>query len=170
MGCAFVCIGRPGINRTSGSSIALGDKVTLCNSGMANPLAENGRCRLATVARGAEIILEDQVGLSSVIICAASKVVIGEGSIVGGGAMIIDTDFHSCNPDGTWGTDPKSVSHPVQIGKRCFIGARAVILKGVTIGDHAVIGAGAVVSRDVAPYAIVAGNPAVEVGRNLESR
>jgi acetyltransferase-like isoleucine patch superfamily enzyme len=47
-----------------------------------------------------------------------------------------------------------------RIGNDVWIGFRAMVLSGVTIGDGAVIGAGAVVSKDVAPYAIVAGNPA----------
>lgn len=47
-----------------------------------------------------------------------------------------------------------------KIGNDVWIGVRAIVLSGVTIGDGAVIGAGAVVTADVAPYAIVAGNPA----------
>lgn len=157
---AFTCIGRPGMNLKRGSRISLGNDVTLCNSGMANPVAEGGRCRLATLAAGAELIIHDGVGLSSTIICCANKVEIGSGTIVGGGAMILDTDFHPRLPDGSWGTDPKAVSKPVIIGKNCFIGARAIILKGVTIGDGAVVGAGAVVTKDVESGSIVAGNPA----------
>lgn len=53
---------------------------------------------------------------------------------------------------------------PVRIGDCCFIGVNAVILKGVTIGAHAVIGAGAVVTHDVEPYAIVGGVPARRIG------
>jgi acetyltransferase-like isoleucine patch superfamily enzyme len=172
VGRGFVCIGRPGINRTSGSTISLGDEVSLCNTGIANPLAEGGRCRLATIAPGAEIKLADRVGASSSIICAATSIVIGEGTIIGGGAMILDTDFHLQTKEGDWGTDPQAVSRPVVIGRKCFIGARAIILKGVTVGDHAVIGAGSVVTRDVASNTVVAGNPATVIRgnpRDLES-
>jgi acetyltransferase-like isoleucine patch superfamily enzyme len=161
IGSAFTCIGRPGINLKRGSRIRLGNGVTLCNSGMANPVAEGGRCRLATVATGAELIVHDGVGMSSTLICCAKRVEIGSGTIIGGGAMILDTDFHPRLPDGNWGTDPKAVSKPVIIGKNCFIGARAIVLKGVTIGDGAVVGAGAVVSKDVPGHKIVAGNPSV---------
>jgi acetyltransferase-like isoleucine patch superfamily enzyme len=106
------------------------------------------------------LILHDRVGLSSTLICCASRVEIGTGTLIGGGSMILDTDFHFRNADGTWGTDPSAVSKPVTIGRNCFIGARAIILKGVTIGDGAVIGAGSVVSRDIPAGATAAGNPA----------
>jgi maltose O-acetyltransferase len=53
---------------------------------------------------------------------------------------------------------------PVQIGRRVFIGARAVILPGVTIGDDAIVGAGSVVTRDVEPGMLAAGNPARVLG------
>jgi maltose O-acetyltransferase len=52
---------------------------------------------------------------------------------------------------------------PVAVGDRVYIGARAVILPGVTIGDDAVVGAGSVVSRDVPPGVVVAGNPARQI-------
>jgi acetyltransferase-like isoleucine patch superfamily enzyme len=169
VGGGFTCIGRPGMNLKRGSRIRLGNGVALCNSGMANPLAEGGRCRLATVAAGAELIIHDGVGMSSALICCANRVEIGSGTIIGGGAMILDTDFHPRLPNGSWGTDPKSVSKPVTIGKNCFIGARAVILKGVTIGDGAVIGAGALVSKDVAAHAIAVGNPSKELHQKTSS-
>ncbi|MFT3968060.1 MAG: acyltransferase [Sphingobium sp.] len=48
----------------------------------------------------------------------------------------------------------------VRIGRNCFIGARSLILPGVTIGDGSIVAAGSVVIRDVPPGSIVAGNPA----------
>lgn len=51
-------------------------------------------------------------------------------------------------------------SHPVIIGNNVWIGTRVIILPGVTIGDHAVIGAGAVVTKNVPPRSVAAGNPA----------
>lgn len=60
---------------------------------------------------------------------------------------------------------------PVTIGDWVWIGYRALVLPGITIGEGAVIGAGAVVTRDVEPYAIMAGVPARKTGdrpRNLK--
>lgn len=165
VGERFVCIGRPGLNLKRGTSIEIGNGVTLCNTGMANPVAEGGRCRLATVAPGAKLTIADRVGMSSTVICCALEIKIGESTQIGGGAMILDTDFHPRGEDGSWLTDPSIVAKPVSIGKNCFIGARAIILKGVTLGDGAVVGAGAVVTRSVPPGDTVAGNPAVSIKR-----
>lgn len=62
-------------------------------------------------------------------------------------------------------TEDCSVSRgPTLVGSDVWMGINAIVLSGVTIGDGAVVGAGAVVSKDVAPYAIVAGNPAKIIG------
>jgi serine acetyltransferase len=55
------------------------------------------------------------------------------------------------------------------IGTRCFIGARSIILPGVRIGDGSIIGSGSVVTRDIPPASIAAGNPARIIRRNVET-
>jgi len=70
----------------------------------------------------------------------------------------------------TLGHDPQSPDFSdhggeVVIGSRVWIGYRAVILPGIKIGEGAVVGAGAVVTKDVAPFTIVAGNPARPIGQ-----
>ena len=56
------------------------------------------------------------------------------------------------------------ITKPITIGKNTFIGARAMILPGVCIGDWAIVGAMSVVSKDVPDHQIVAGNPAQKIG------
>jgi len=51
-------------------------------------------------------------------------------------------------------------AHPIKIGKNCWIGGGAIILGGVTVGDCSIIGAGAVVTKDVPDWTVVGGNPA----------
>lgn len=75
--------------------------------------------------------------------------------------MIVDTDFHSLNWKDridTTGIEQRKI-RPVNIGKQVFIGSRVIILKGVTIGDNAIIGAGSVVTKDVPKDSIACGNP-----------
>jgi acetyltransferase-like isoleucine patch superfamily enzyme len=100
-----------------------------------------------------------------------SNVVIGPGAILGGmggieiGAHVrISTGvlIETGGLDLGTGVPYKHKTSPITIGTGAWIGARAIILAGVSIGDYAVIGAGTVVTKDVAPGAIVVG-PAMRV-------
>ncbi len=68
------------------------------------------------------------------------------------------------NEDGSPKTDDDWEMIPTLVKRRASIGSNATILAGITIGEEALVGAGAVVSKDVPPYAIVAGVPARQVG------
>lgn len=153
--------GRPVITLAPSSRLVLGKGVGLNSSLRSNPLGCFQPCVLRTLAPGAELILEERVGLSGTVICAAKSVRVGAGTIAGSGAMILDNDFHRFDPAQGWVDDREGTAAPVRIGRDVFIGARAIILKGVTIGDRAVIGAGAVVAKDVPAGHLAAGNPAV---------
>lgn len=77
------------------------------------------------------------------------------------GVMFInDLEPRAVNQDGTLKTDDDWVCIPTIIRRRASIGSNATILCGVTIGEGALVGAGAVVTRDVPPETIVVGNPA----------
>lgn len=91
---------------------------------------------------------------SNVSITAMKSIYIGNGTKIANNVVITDHDhdYHHNNIG--------YVSAPIQIGDRVWIGANAVILKGVTIGDHAVIAAGSVVNHDVPAYCVAAGVPA----------
>ena len=79
--------------------------------------------------------------------------------------MILDNDFHPLDPtQRRLHPTAGAACSPVHIGSDVFIGARALVLKGVSIGDGAVVGAGAVVVKSVPPGAIVGGNPARVIG------
>ena len=124
-----------------------------------NPLGNAHPCVLRTRAPGARLGFGRNVGLSSAIVCAEKEIVIGEGTLLGASCMIIDNDFHARSGPLTWGASDPANARAVRIGKGCFIGARAIILKGVTLGDGVVVGAGAVVTRSF-DAGVVVGNPA----------
>src|SRR5205085_10568491 len=106
-----------------------------------------GRIRIGTgtyLNRGVEIV-------------AAGSVTIGRDCKIARDVIIMDTDQHSL-PHG------ELVVRPVDIGDRVWIGARAMVLKGVHVGHDSVIGAGAIVTRSVPPHTTVVG-PAAGVLR-----
>lgn len=96
-------------------------------------------------------------------VVAYSEVSIGPDTLIGEYVSIRDAD-HGVEPDRPIREQPHA-SRPIRIGQGVWIGRGAVVLKGVTIGDGAVVAANSVVTRDVAPMAIVAGSPARELRR-----
>jgi acetyltransferase-like isoleucine patch superfamily enzyme len=109
------------------------------------------------------------IGGGSLIICA-DKIEIGDDVLISWGCSIVDHNSHPINfhdrKDDVkkWFVGIKTwtnvVKKPIIIGNKSWIGFNVIILKGIIIGEGAIIGAGSVVTKDVPPYTIVAGNPA----------
>ena len=91
------------------------------------------------------------------VILDVVEVLIGDGAQIGPGVQILAAD-HPRNPAAR--ATGLEFGRPVRIGADVWIGGGAIILPGVTIGDSALVGAGAVVTRDVPPGARAVGNPA----------
>lgn len=156
--------GRPLVFRRSGSQIVFGEGLVARSTCRSNSLGVQQPVIIRTCTHGAKIILGNHVGLSGCSIVAYDSIRVGDFVQIGTGALITDSDAHALNPMERRHGD-SGVAKPIVIEDDVFVGARAIVLKGVTIGRCAVIGAGAVVTHNVEPYAIVAGNPARVVGR-----
>jgi acetyltransferase-like isoleucine patch superfamily enzyme len=119
-------------------------------------------CRI-TIKQSAKgvgrLIVHKNVCLSSTCIVAMERVELCEGVLLGPNVTIMDTDGHGL--DRTLPDIPEYwSSRPVKICKGAWIGMGATILKGVTVGEYAVVAAHSVVTKDVPPHGIVGGNPA----------
>lgn len=152
--------GRPLIRVKKGGRMIISEGVVIHSAVTANPVIGRRTTTLSVLCPGAILELGPFVGMSGVCVCAACEIRIGYGTIVGADAMILDNDFHLPLPDWRWANSAAETARPISIGRGCFIGARAIILKGVTIGDGAIIGAGAVVTSDVPAEHLAFGNPA----------
>jgi acetyltransferase-like isoleucine patch superfamily enzyme len=118
----------------------------------------------------ATLSLGDRTFVGNSTIVVASRVEIGDDVLIAWGCTIVDHDSHALGfsdrkEDVTnWFYGKKDWGHveikPVTIRDKVWIGLNAIILKGVTIGEGSVVAAGSVVTHDVPPYVVVAGNPA----------
>ncbi len=102
---------------------------------------------------GEKVSIQDYVS----IICW-DKIEIGEGTMVAAKATIVDSD-HNIGPFMEQLFEIGQTA-PIKIGKYCWIGANAVVLKGVELGDGCVVGAGSVVTKSFPRGSVIAGNPA----------
>ena len=82
---------------------------------------------------------------------------IGARTNLGPHVMIMDNDFHQLDPERRNEMPP---SAPVVVGENVWLGARVIVLRGVTIGDGSVIGAGSVVAKDIPARSVAVGIPA----------
>lgn len=119
------------------------------------------------VQRGAVIGQHCKIS-SHTFVCAG--VTIEDGVFVGHGVMFINDLYpRAVNESGALQSEADWVLVPTRVARHASIGSNATILAGVTIGEGALVGAGAVVTRDVPPRTIVAGVPAVPIGRADET-
>lgn len=125
--------------------------------------------RLVFDKEGASITIGSRVFMNGTLI-AAQEIIIGDDVLISWGITIVDHNSHSLSFSERksdvllWRENKKNWDSvkvaPVVIHNKVWIGFNAIILKGVTIGEGAVVGAGSVVTKDVPPWTIVAGNPA----------
>jgi acetyltransferase-like isoleucine patch superfamily enzyme len=131
--------------------VSLGPRCVLQRSVWLSVVSSSARLQIGAhgfVGRGTQIEVSHEVS-------------IGDGALIAPGVYITDHN-HAMDPGSPmWQQSCRAA--PVRIGRDVWIGTRAVILPGVSIGDGAVVAAGAVVNRDVRPRAIVAGVPAGEI-------
>ena len=83
---------------------------------------------------------------------------IGEESYVASGAIIFSHDFS------------RNLKTNTIVGERCFIGANAIIMPGITIGNESIVGSGAIVTKDVPSNSVVAGNPAKIIKQGIHTK
>lgn len=83
------------------------------------------------------------------------RITVGRRALIGPGVRIFDNNYH-----GSYDRNRRPAARPVAIGDDVWLSSDVMVLPGVTIGRGAIIAGGAVVRDDVAPFAVVAGNPA----------
>jgi len=149
--------------------LAFGPGVTL-GRGTRIRVTDGGRCHIGArtviepgcllVVKGGELTIgpDGFIGQGSVIVCCSS-LGIGANALIGEHVTIRDQDHGTADRDSPYRTQELE-TEPIAIGENVWLGAGVCVLKGVTIGDDAVIGAGAVVTHDIPDGTRAAGVPA----------
>jgi acetyltransferase-like isoleucine patch superfamily enzyme len=138
--------------------IVLGDDVLL-----------DGKCSITFAARFVDrprLEVGDRTGIGHGCVFTVGKLIrIGRNCRISSDVWVFDSHGHPTDPDRRRAGLPPDESdvHPVEIGDNVWIGRRAIIFPGVTIGSGSAVSAGAVVTSDVPPDTVVAGNPARRV-------
>lgn len=138
------------LDRFKHSRIIIGDNCIFNSHSAFNPRGI-GRCILQTATDYACIEIGHDSGFSGVSIVSSCSVKIGSHVMVGAGTRIGDRDDHSDR----LGTKDA----PVEIADNVFIGMDCIVLKGVSIGENAVIAAGSIVTKDIPANSVAAGVP-----------
>jgi acetyltransferase-like isoleucine patch superfamily enzyme len=121
----------------------------------------SGHTALLTFGPEARIDIGDRVEIDGAGLMSASAIVVGDDAILGP-CLLVDTDFHAVGRERRQGSEAVA-RRPIRIGRNAWIQGKSTILKGVSVGEGAVVRWGALVAADVAPGAVVMGNPAVAV-------
>jgi acetyltransferase-like isoleucine patch superfamily enzyme len=150
--------GFPIVYREPNSEISIGNNVTFRSDKSSNLFGTFKKCTIATLSEGASLSIGHNCGISAASITSFKKVTIGNNVLIGANVIITDSDWHGISVEKR---REEGVSKAVIIGNGVWLGANSLILKGVTIGDNSVIGAGSVVSKNIPADVIAAGNPCV---------
>lgn len=139
--------------------ISLGQEITINSSLKSNPVEHSTRC-FFTTTRSGTISIGNNCGISNTILFSMESIIIEDYVNIGAGCKIYDTDFHSIYFKERISDNVGIKTSPVVIKKGVWIGGNCTILKGVTIGEYSVIGAGSIVTKSIPNNELWAGNPA----------
>ena len=116
---------------------------------------------------GGRISIGSGCGISGASFCSMNEIIIGNRVQIGANTKILDNDMHSLNPAERAQDDRSNIkTAPIRVGDDSFIGANCILLKGTTLGDKCIVGAGSVVHGTFPDNVIIAGNPAKIVKAN----
>jgi acetyltransferase-like isoleucine patch superfamily enzyme len=152
--------GTPIIQKHRDSIMQIGDALELRSSVNSNPLGPTHPVIFSTRRPNTSLTIGHHFGMTGGSIIVEEQITIGNFVTVGANCTIMDTDFHPLNAERRKVAVLDGATAPVTIEDNVFIGMNSLILKGVTLHQGCVIGAGSVVTRDVPAGMIAAGNPA----------
>lgn len=143
------------------ASLIVNDNFTLTSGSFYNPLSRNIKSCII-IEDNAKLNIGKNVGISSSCLWVHNYLTIGNNVKIGADTIILDSNAHSLDfikRRNYYEDSPNTLNAGIEIGDDVLIGTRCILLKGIKIGSRSIIGAGSVVTKDIPPDCIAAGNP-----------
>lgn len=138
--------------RAKSSMVIIGSNCIFRSKATSNLIGINRPCIISSMGKNSKLIIGNNCGFSGTVIGCFQEIKIGNNVLCGANTLITDGDWHQ--------NDPRAgENRPVIIENNVWIGEGVKILKGVTIGENSVIGAGSVVTKRIPANVVAAGNP-----------
>ncbi|MCF8448163.1 MAG: acyltransferase [Bacteroidia bacterium] len=143
--------GKPYIQKAASGNLTIGDNCSFRSHSTSNLIGINRPCILS-VAKNGNLTIGKHCGFSGTVVGCFSEIIIEDFVKCGANTLITDGDWHF---------DDKRAgpSKPIHIKRNVWLGVNVIVMKGVTIGENSLIGAGSVVTKDIPSNVIAAGNP-----------
>ena len=140
------------IKRHSHGKIFIAKECMFRSHVSSNLIGINRPCILSVLTESATLKIGEGCGFSGTVIGCFTEITLGKNVRCGANTLITDSDWHL---DDTRSAIPK----PIIIGDNVWLGVNVTVMKGVTIGNNSIIGAGSVVTKSIPDNVIAAGNP-----------
>lgn len=138
------------------ATIRIGKHNCFRSSPTSNLIGVNRPCIISALEPESKVVIGDHCGFSGTVIGCFASIAIGDHVKCGANTLITDGDWHA--------EDPRSSKpRPIVIGNNVWLGVNVTVMKGVTIGENSLIGAGSIVTKDIPANVIAAGNPCVVI-------
>ena len=138
--------------KASSATINIGSKCSFRSKHTSNLIGINRPCIITALQPNAELNIGDNCGFSGTVIGCFTQITLGNNVRCGANTLITDSDWHL--------DDPRAgLPKPILIEDNVWLGVNVIVMKGVTIGQNSVIGAGSVVTKNIPANVVAAGNP-----------
>lgn len=153
--------GMPHVEIHSGARIVIGQRVTLNSWNRNYHVNMFAPVKLVASSPGAIVEVGDDSRIHGACLHAVRSIRIGKKCLIAANTQIFDASGHEVSfVDVHLRLTARDEARPIEVEDNVWIGAHCIILPGITIGTGSVVAAGSIVTKDVPPYVVVAGNPA----------
>lgn len=154
-------MGIPIVDIYGNGSVIIDDNVTLNSCNRRYHVNIHSPVKIYVEGEGSSVYIGKNSRIHGTCIHANRKIHIGDNCLIAANTQIFDSDGHDLSSENVANRiNTKGYADPITIESNVWIGINCILLKGITIGEGSIIGAGSVVTKDIPAYVVAGGNPA----------